>query len=316
MKRQNCEVSESEMALSSQIKKLEIALRRLLVGVVGCEGLLTAPESTREQTRHGAADQLARAVRFAAKSAPDRRVAEEVGAAWEELQRVTWRLAMSASSVARREARRVSNALLSAVDLEQEGMLGLYDAALRFDPARGVRFAVYARWWVRAQILRTLQRAGAFRVSASALALTRMVQKVMVRDQQLGVARTIGAVGAEIGLSESRLRDVLAVRALSQVNDGPEVDGLQTLAELPDPAAVSAEEVASSVDASAWLRRTMTASLSDRERHIVVRRHGLDGEPASMAEIGAELALSAERVRQLEVQSRAVLREVYARELR
>jgi RNA polymerase nonessential primary-like sigma factor len=294
---------------------LDVSLRDLLADIDGCEGMLVSPSVMAEPTRHGAADRLAQAVQFAAKQVVDVQRSRKVSATWGELQRATWQLALTARAVARREARRVSCALMSAVDLEQEGLLGLYDAALRFDPARGVRFSVYARWWVRAQILRTIQHTGAFRVSASALALNRMVQKVVVRDQQLGVERSMDAVGTEIGLSATRLRDVLAVRALSQASDGPEVDGMQTLAELPDPSAVSAEDFAASVDASRWLRRTMRTSLSERERHIVVRRNGLEGEAASMAEIGVELSLSTERVRQLEVQSRAVLRDVFAREL-
>lgn len=303
-----------EQATAMRIQHLESSLRDTLRTVPECRVLLDAVDAAAPASRSGFVALLGRVNELAqADSAPSGLV-EQAGEEWREAQQLRWRLALSAGHVARREARRAASPRLSAEDLEQDGVLGLFGAATRFDPARGVRFAAYARWWVRAEINRSVQGSGAFRVSAASHALIRDARKVMQRDAHLDVPRPLVMVADELGVSLARLRDVLAASALRPVDDA-EPNRPAVVAALVDEASLSPEERSVLSDVNVRLRLAVDTVFAPRERMIMSRRFGLGTDVVSIADIAIGLSLSTERVRQLEQQCLAVLRELFARDL-
>lgn len=165
---------------------------------------------------------------------------------------------------------------LEVQDLVQEGQQGALVAAQRFNPELGHRFITYAVWWVRARILEALRRQGMIRIPREALA----------------VLKGTGDMPAVFSLDQPILADGTTIADCLPGDQGH--DGAE--------AQLSALEV-----------RRLIQLLKPRERHILIRRFGLNGHPAeNLAAIGLSLGLSRERVRQLESQALARLRKVIA----
>jgi len=153
-------------------------------------------------------------------------------------------------------------------DLEAEGRLGLFEAALRFDPKNGAQFLTYASWWSR-------RRMQTFVARYARVVRRPVSKKRSPRDRDdVSLQDPIGAG------STFRWEDVL-------VDD---------LAKPPIDALVSRED--------AKLIACAARSLPPQWRSVIVRRFGLDGEPAmTLAAIGDTLGLSRERVRQIETKA-------------
>lgn len=305
---------EEEQRLAVQILDLERALMRMLGQIAACAPYLARREERTCTTRHAAVGRISEAIDAARRAKTDPRQLARVVSVWDETQRLRWRLALSAQRVARSEVRRVGTSRVAVEDLDQEAVLGLLAAATRFEPGRGVRFAVYARWWVRAQITRAIQFADMFRLSGAAHELHRNVGKLLHADQAAGVARPLAALAREVGVDPQRLHNVLAAVA-SKASHDVDNDGFSAIAALPDRGARSPEDHAIDADSAGRLRDLLTTAFSERERHILEHRYGLAVEPRSIASIAATLCLSTERVRQLERECVHTLSAMFQREL-
>jgi len=202
-------------------------------------------------------------------------------------------------------------------DLVQEGYVGLLEAAARFEPEREVRFSTYASWWIRASIQDYILRnwsivRGGTSSAQKALFfnLRRLRAKLAKGDTQLTVQSIHQEIAAALGVS---LNDVQVMDARLSGNDAslqaPSISGDSDSAErmdflvsnepLPD------EQVTSMIDGERrrkWLASALT-HLNEREMKIIsARRLAEDG--ATLEELGADLGISKERVRQIE--SRAI----------
>jgi RNA polymerase sigma factor (sigma-70 family) len=292
-----------ELELSNAIG---VALERARAAVARYAEL--APDVGGEERGLTAADtKLFRQVeQLCAAAKSDRTLRKEAHAAWvawQEAEHLRWKLAMSARRVALGEARKLSDPFLDHDDLVQEGFIGLLRAARRFDPAKGVRFTTYARWWVRSQMNRAIMNTGrAIRLSGCALDQLRAIRRATRELERGGENASIAVVAKEAGVSERRAAFLLQQSRLVSL-DEPAGEGDERSLEvtLADP---EADDPGTEVIRSQEIERLLGAvetAITPRQRMILRRRYGLDDEVyRTFAEVGRDLDLSRERVRQLE----------------
>ncbi len=203
-------------------------------------------------------------------------------------------------------ARRYQGLGLSMQDLVQEAMLGLIRAAEKFDWRRGYKFSTYATLWIRQAIQRGLDNTGrAVRVPAHVAQRQRTVNRVAAQlTGKLDREPSDEEIAAEAKLP---LDDVMAMRDLTRVTtslDAPvSEDGDATLGELrADEAQAVEDEIA-----DRQREQTVGAALSklpESERRVIELRFGTGNEPvATLREVGRELGVTQQRVRQLEEQA-------------
>ncbi len=288
---------------------------RQYLDAIGKTPLLTAAEevdlSRRIEAGVFAEGLLRRADSGEAKLNADRRadlalVADDGREARDHMIRANLRLVVS---VARRYAGDVP-----LLDVVQEGNLGLIRAVEKFDYAKGFKFSTYATWWIKQAIQRGLpEQIRTIRLPAHVVeqvaAMGRAERKLTAR---LDREPTIEEVAAEMQLTPEKvttLRDASrhTVSLDAPLGDAEDGSSLTDLIERPDT-----ERVGDTTEQRAFaddVRRVVEERLPPREALIVVRRFGLDGrEPRGLAQIGEELGLTRERIRQLEKQALAALR--------
>jgi RNA polymerase sigma factor (sigma-70 family) len=190
-------------------------------------------------------------------------------------------------------ARKYGTRGLPLADVIAEGNLGLFDAAQRFDPDRGTRFATYAGWWIRQRLQKMLPADGPLCVPLHARHDVRAIEKVRL---ELDLDRLPGErdVMQALGWGQQKARTALQTcRTLGQSTcNGP------VLATLADRRATP-EEDAAEADELAALRRAL-GLLPERSRWILTVHFGLDGQRRrSMRWIARKLDLSVERVSQV-----------------
>jgi len=210
-------------------------------------------------------------------------------------------------------------------DLIQEGNAGLIKAVEKSAPERGDRLSTYATWWIRQAIGRALDdKSRTVRLPGHTGEKAR--RAAWVRNElsaELGREPTDEEVADRLGwtVGEVRALSGLLVEVLSLDRPvGAEDDSTGLGAKLGD--FVEDERASGVPDAvirdmeSTWLKASM-GEISARERHVLVRRYGLDeGEPASLADLSDELGVTRERVRQLQRNAERRLRERLVSECR
>ena len=214
-------------------------------------------------------------------------------------------------------------------DLIQEAGLGLMKAADKFDPDRGVRFSTYAVWWIKASVqdyvMRnwSLVRTGSTSSQKSLFFNLRRVQAQLERQAdtqgvRLDKHQLHQQIASEIGVP---IRDVEMMDGRLSGNDfslnavqSSEPDGREWIEILEDDGAQAAELVERRHDRRklrGWLVQAMQ-SLTGRERQIVMARK-LRSPPRTLEDLGRELSLSKERVRQLEAAAFVKMRKTLDR---
>jgi len=204
-------------------------------------------------------------------------------------------------------ARGYSGKGLVLQDLIEEGNLGLLRAVEGFDPDRGTRFSTYASYWIKQSIKRSLINcAKTIRVPAYMVELLSKWRRATARlTEVLRRAPTAEEIARSLALPKKKLP---IIRKAIQINQaGPQSEQTEagwTLGDVVmDEKAKNPEDTLLEEDVLKQVRG-MLGSMDPRESAVLNMRFGLDGqEPQTLKEIGAELDLTRERVRQIETQA-------------
>jgi RNA polymerase primary sigma factor len=189
-------------------------------------------------------------------------------------------------------------------ELINEGNLGLIEAASRFDPGRGVRFITYASWWIRQAILAAIAHHGQVFSLPPKLKheLYRFETKVAKLTQELGHRPTVEEISQGLDMKEEDVRDMMEgtpteVSLSAPVGEDQDI----RLEDLIGDDSITPVDDALIAQSFHEQLAGLLGQLDEKERLIIDRRFGLgDKEPQTLAEIGADLHLSRERIRQLE----------------
>ncbi len=211
-------------------------------------------------------------------------------------------------------ARRYSNRGLPLLDLIEEGNLGLMHAVKKFDPERGFRFSTYATWWIRQTIERAIMNQSRIvrlpiHVIKNINSCLRVARKL---HQESGKIPTSAEIATGTGRSVAEVEKLLALHDRVSIGSsataaGEERGPLELLPARLDaepPQCAQKDELNEIVDS--WVLQ-----LNDKQRAVVERRFGLHGyHRSTLEEIGQEIGVTRERVRQIQLAALATLRSI------
>ena len=211
-------------------------------------------------------------------------------------------------------ARRYTSTGVPLIDLIQEGNLGLMRAAEKFDYRRGCHFGTYATWWIRQAVSRAAgEQSRLIHLPEHVATRLRKVRRVAAQlSQENGLDPLPEQIAEACSMEVSEVIDLLnIIEQPVSLDVSADDDSYYSAADiLEDTASQVPHETASQYE-DVNLALTM---LTPRERAVIMLRYGIaDGQSRTLLEVGKELGISRERVRQLEVVALRKMRPFYGR---
>jgi len=210
-------------------------------------------------------------------------------------------------------SRRYLNRSLPLLDLIEEGNLGLIHAVKKFDPERGFRFSTYATWWIRQSIERAIMNQS--RTVRLPIHIIKDINSCLRAARRLRQENeenpSVQEIATYLQRDASEVRRLMALHERVTLRAGPAdengsgpVDLLQAKRDMGPSQCAQKSAVNDIVDH--WV-----CELNDKQRAVVERRYGLHGyRRATLEQIGEEIGVTRERVRQIQLDALKNLREM------
>ena len=214
-------------------------------------------------------------------------------------------------------AKHYLNRGIPLLDLVEEGNLGLMHALEKFDPERGFRFSTYATWWIRQNIERAIMnQSRTIRLPVHVVKeLNQILRQQRTMEAEGGGNYTLEDVAQRLGKPVESVRALLALSEHTASLDAPlDIDPTLSIGESladdqinPPDTDIQSGEVESLV-------RDWISKLNDKQRTVIRHRYGLDeSEIMTLEELAAQLGLTRERVRQIQLEALGQLRRAIRR---